>query len=115
MLIGLDGAARASLAAAADAAYNGLLDGSPTGQTIGKRVMDIRVIGPVDRLPLGVQRGLQRAVIPAVAAAGGRSGWVVAVIAGLVGFIDVVSPLWDDRRQSLHDKLAGSMVVDADD
>ena len=116
LLIGLDGTARASLAAAADVAYNGLLDGSPAGQTIGKRIMDIKVVSLAGRLPIGVQRGLQRAVIPAVASVGGRSGWAVAVIASLLGFADLLSPLFDpERRQSLHDKLAGSVVVDADD
>jgi uncharacterized RDD family membrane protein YckC len=116
VLIGLDGAARASLAAAADAAYNGILDGSASGQTIGKRIMDIKVVGELDRLPIGVQRGLQRAIIPAIAAAGGRSGWAVAAIASVLGFVDAISPLFDgERRRSFHDRLAGSMVVDADD
>ena len=115
LLIGIDdAAARSSLAAAADVAYNGLLDGSPTGQTIGKRIMDIRVVAVAGRLPIGVQRGLQRAIIPAIASVGGRSGWVVGAVAGLLGLVDVVSPLFDpERRQSLHDKLAGSVVVDA--
>ena len=114
VLIGLDGGARASVAAAVDVAYNGLLDGRAEGQTVGKRIMDIRVVSELGRLPIGIQRGLQRSIIPAVAAAGGRSGWVVAGIAGVIGFVDVVSPLLDgERRRSLHDRMAGSIVVDA--
>ena len=115
VLIGLDGTARATLAAAADVAYNGLLDGSPAGQTLGKRFMDGKVVGLADRLPIGVQRGLQRAIVPAIAAIGGGSGWVVGAVAGVLGLVDVVSPLFDPaNRQSLHDRLVGSVVVDAD-
>jgi len=114
LLIGLDDAARASLGFAAEAAYNGILDGSPSGQTIGKRIMDVRVVSEVGRVPIGLQRGLQRAIIPAIAAAGGRSGWAVAAIASVLGVVDLVSPFFDDeRRRSLHDRLAGSIVVDS--
>lgn len=114
VLIGLDGGARASLVVAADVAYNALLDGRAEGQTIGKRIMDVRVVSELDRLPIGIQRGLQRSIIPAIAAAGGRSGWVVGAIAGVLGLVDAVSPFFDpERRRSLHDRMAGSLVVDA--
>ncbi len=37
-----------------------------------------------------------------------------AVLAGLPLLLDLLFPLWDDRAQSLHDKIAGTIVVVAE-
>jgi uncharacterized RDD family membrane protein YckC len=72
-----------------------------TGQTIGKRVMKIRIV------PLDPQRAVDRAVL------GKR--WLVSGLGGLVpglGMLNVLWCLWDKPyRQCLHDKFADTVVV----
>ena len=71
------------------------------GQTIGKMTTRtaVRMDGDEDR-SLGYVRAFIRAVIPPFF-------WVLIV----PGILDVLWPLWDGRKQSLHDKLVGSVVV----
>jgi uncharacterized RDD family membrane protein YckC len=74
-------------------------EGSESGQTIGKKIVHIRVRD----------------------AAGGRAGYgkafgrnLVARFIGiipLVGVIDVLWPIWDREKQCLHDKAASTIVV----
>jgi uncharacterized RDD family membrane protein YckC len=82
--------------------YHGLLNGSVSGQTVGKRAMHLRTRS-ADGGPLGVRRGL------------GRAAAVLALrmLFVLPWIVSVLYPLWDPDRQSLHDKLVGSVVVDA--
>lgn len=41
-----------------------------------------------------------------------RYGFTFALnLVGVVALLDVLWPLWDDRRQALHDKVAGTNVV----
>ncbi|MDQ3573840.1 MAG: RDD family protein [Actinomycetota bacterium] len=91
------------VAAAANLAYYGLMNGGPDGQTVGKKVMKIQVRDADSGGPIGVGRGVGRAAIPSVAGA----------LCGLIALVDGLWPLWDDKRQALHDKVANSVVVDA--
>ena len=96
-----------------DFLYNGLLDAGPRGQTIGKRVLRIRVVDDATGKPLDAQRGLTRAVLPlafGVASILGDSTFTIALLANL---LDGLWPLWDPRKQTWHDKAAGSVVVRA--
>jgi uncharacterized RDD family membrane protein YckC len=72
-----------------------------TGQTVGKRVMKIRIV------PLDPQRAVDRRVL------GKR--WLVSGLGGLVpglGMLNVLWCLWDKPyRQCLHDKFADTVVV----
>lgn len=76
-----------------------------TGQTVGNRVVGTRVV---------------------VARTGAVPGWgkaaglyfmalllmVLSVLfVGLSSFVDILWPLWDDDRQTLHDKAVGTIVV----
>ena len=36
---------------------------------------------------------------------------VVGSLGGLVTIIDLLFPLWDQKRQALHDKIGGTVVV----
>lgn len=71
------------------------------GQTIGKMTTRtaVRLDGDEDR-PLGYVRALIRALIPPFF-------WVLIV----PGLLDVLWPLWDGKKQTLHDKLVGSVVI----
>ena len=99
--------ARLLLTTLAPIAYNGLLDGGPTGQTIGKRILRIRVADDDTAGSIGPNRGI------------GRSGTTfafgfVAAIHPLGVFVPVLDglwPLWDQRRQTWHDKAVRSVVV----
>jgi uncharacterized RDD family membrane protein YckC len=78
-------------------AYFGYLEGSVSGQTIGKRIVGIRVID----YSRGGQIGFGRAVIR-------YFGRIVSFIACLLGYFWM---LWDKERQCWHDKFANDVVV----
>jgi uncharacterized RDD family membrane protein YckC len=70
-----------------------------TGQTPGMRLMHVRVVAR-DGRPPSVWRGLVRLV-----------GLILSIIPLFAGFLTV---LVDDRRRSLADMLAGTVVLYAD-
>lgn len=78
-------------------AYWVYFEGSPSGQSPGKRAMSIRVVDQVTGGPLGPQRALVRYV----------ARFVSALPCGL-GYFWM---LWDAEKQTWHDKLAGTVVV----
>jgi uncharacterized RDD family membrane protein YckC len=69
------------------------------GQTPGKRLAGIRVVGPEGTAP-GMRRALMREVV----------GKVLSSSALYAGFI---WPVWDSQGQAWHDKIAGTYVVPA--
>jgi uncharacterized RDD family membrane protein YckC len=71
--------------------------GSPSGQTIGKKVMNIRVIGFEDGGPIGYGRAALRYV-----------GSILSAIPCGLGYLWM---LWDSEKQTWHDKFASSVVV----
>ena len=88
------------IALAIGIAYYGYLEGSPSGQTIGKRLMGIRVID----FRTGGAIGFGRAVIR-------YFGRIVSAIACLLGYFWM---LWDKEKQTWHDKFANDVVVPTD-
>jgi uncharacterized RDD family membrane protein YckC len=82
--------------------YYTILHGRPRGQTLGKRLLGIRVTGE-DFRPIGYGRAFGRFLI----------GWVMWLACYLPGILDNLWPLWDDKKQALHDKVANSIVVRA--
>jgi uncharacterized RDD family membrane protein YckC len=89
------------------AAYDGLLDGGPTGQTLGKRVVKIKVIDDRTAEVIGVGRGVGRSLFQSAL---GLPSQVIPLLQ-LLPLIDVLWPLWDRQRQCWHDKAVGSVVV----
>ncbi|MGH9187817.1 MAG: RDD family protein, partial [Acidimicrobiales bacterium] len=77
--------------------YYSYFEGSPSGQTIGKRVMNIRVFDYAGGGPLGIGRALLRSV--------GR------YVSGLVCLLGYLWMLWDQEKQTWHDKIANTVVV----
>jgi uncharacterized RDD family membrane protein YckC len=81
--------------------YFTYLIGREQGQTIGKRLLGIRVIDDATGGPIGYGRAFGR--------------WLLVFVLGLVcGFLNILDglwPLWDDRRQTWHDKAVRSVVV----
>jgi uncharacterized RDD family membrane protein YckC len=77
--------------------YLTYLEGSPSGQTVGKKAMGIRVID----FRTGGSIGYGRAFIRWI-------GRYVSAIACLLGYFWM---LWDKEKQTWHDKFANDVVV----
>lgn len=71
--------------------------GSPSGQTIGMKAMNIRVIDAQN----GGRVDYGRCVVR----------YLVAILSGLALLIGYFWMLWDPRKQTWHDKAAGTVVV----
>jgi uncharacterized RDD family membrane protein YckC len=74
------------------------------GQTIGKRVMGTKVVTADTRSSISGQAACGRAAVYALVPA-------VPSVGGLFALINESWLLWDPRRQCLHDKAAGTVVV----
>ncbi len=67
------------------------------GRTVGKRMFGIRVL-QLDGSPMNWFEAFERA-----------GGYAAGVATGLLGFAQVY---WDPNRQAIHDKIAGTVVID---
>ena len=81
-------------------AYYASLEGGATGQTLGKRICNIRVVDAATGQPgIGVGRAIGRYF----------ARWLSAIPVGL-GYFWM---LWDPKKQCWHDKLVNDVVVKA--
>ncbi len=87
--------------------YATLLCGSARGQTVGMMAVGVRAVDDRTRGPLGYGRALVRALVEGVL----RLLNLLFFLLGLVWVLDMLFPLWDKKRQTLHDKVAGSVVL----
>lgn len=78
-------------------AYYTYFEGGPTGQTLGKKALNIRVIDFAGGGSIGMSRAFIRYI-----------GRIVSSIPLFLGYFWM---LWDREKQTWHDKLAGSVVV----
>lgn len=77
--------------------YEALLTGGKSGQTLGKRAMGIRVIDYATGGPIGTGRAIGR--------------YLVSIISGIPFYLGYFWSLWDDEKQTWHDKAANCVVV----
>lgn len=78
--------------------YSALQESGPRQATIGKRAMNLKVTDMEGRrISFGRATGRH------------FSKWISAIIL-LIGYLMM---LWDDKKQTLHDKIAGTLVVDS--
>jgi uncharacterized RDD family membrane protein YckC len=82
--------------------YFALLNGGAKGQTLGKMLWGVRVRDAATGGPLGPGKAAVRYLAPAL---------LSIVTFGLIWLPDGLWLFWDRRRQTLHDKVAGSVVV----
>jgi uncharacterized RDD family membrane protein YckC len=82
--------------------YFGIMNGGAKGQTLGKMAMKIQVRSATNGGPIGIGRGIGRylLIIP------------LTLLCGVGQILDGLWPLWDAKRQALHDKAVNSVVVD---
>ena len=73
------------------------LEGGPTGQTLGKKALGIRVISLDSGGPIGYGRAFIR--------------YIGRIVSALLVYIGYLWMLWDSERQCWHDKFAGDVVV----
>jgi hypothetical protein len=78
--------------------YFALLLPRMRGQTIGKRLLGVRVMR-LDGQPITWWAGLERA-----------GGYAAGLATGFLGFAQI---FWDRNRQCIHDKIVGTVVVAA--
>jgi uncharacterized RDD family membrane protein YckC len=78
-------------------AYFTYFEGGPTGQTIGKKAMGIRVIDFGGGGSIGYGRAFIR--------------WIGRFVSAIVFLLGYLWMLWDSERQTWHDKFANSVVV----
>ncbi len=78
--------------------------GERNGQTPGKQVVSIRVV-PEAGGPLPFGTGVVRDTV--------AKNILGTATGGLFSLVDFLWPLWDDRSQALHDKMANTLVVRA--
>jgi uncharacterized RDD family membrane protein YckC len=70
------------------------------GRTVGQMAVGTKTLDERSGSPIGYPRALLR--------------WFVTALLGITiigGIIDDLWPLWDDRNQTLHDKVVSSVVV----
>lgn len=81
--------------------YIAWLNGSK-GQSPGKALTGLKLVRDVDGTTLGGPVGLVRTL----------SLWVIGMFSiGLLWVLALLWPAWDARRQALHDKLFGAVVI----
>ncbi len=88
------------------AVINGVLI-AKSGQSVGKKVVGTRMIDQESRTPVGFVQGfLVRTIL---------FGFLVAIpLIGLIlAIVDIVFLFTDQNHQTLHDKLAKTLVVEA--
>jgi uncharacterized RDD family membrane protein YckC len=78
-------------------AYYVFLEGGPSGQTLGKRAMDIRVVDIANGGPIGFGRAAIR--------------YFGRFVSGIVLGLGYLWMLWDPEKQTWHDKFAQCTVV----
>jgi uncharacterized RDD family membrane protein YckC len=74
--------------------------GNATGRPFGKRLAGIRVVSEATGLPPGVGSGFVRLIVE----------FALGIFSPL-NLINYFWPLWDTKKQTIHDKAAGTVVV----
>jgi uncharacterized RDD family membrane protein YckC len=83
--------------------YTTALIGSRRGQSLGMMVARVKAVDAGTGTPIGYGRALARAVVE----------YLMFVILIVPWVLDMLFPLWDARRQTLHDKLTNTVVLKA--
>jgi uncharacterized RDD family membrane protein YckC len=93
----LGGGGGSGLATLLTAAYFTYFEGGPNGQTLGKMALGIRVIDFGGGGSIGYGRAFIR--------------WIGRFVSAIVFLLGYLWMLWDNERQTWHDKFANDVVV----
>ncbi len=75
--------------------------GSSRGQTVGMMAVRAKAVDAVSGAPIGHARALGRALFE----------YLMLFLLVVPWLIDMLFPLWDPRRQALHDKVTNTVVI----
>jgi uncharacterized RDD family membrane protein YckC len=75
--------------------------GGARGATVGMRALKMRCVRDETFDQVGIGKSLGRLLIT----------WAFGAIGSLVGLVDSLFPLWDAKRQTLHDKVVSTVVL----
>jgi uncharacterized RDD family membrane protein YckC len=89
------------IAIALSIAYFIYFEGGATGQTIGKRVLGIRVVDYGSGGPLGYGKAFLR--------------YIGRIASGAICYLGYLWVIWDKEKQGWHDKIANTVVVPVSD
>jgi uncharacterized RDD family membrane protein YckC len=81
--------------------YGTIMCGSRAGQTLGMMVVGCQVVDMTYGRPIGFGRAFGRALFEYLMVAFIFLPWV----------IDMLFPLWDPKKQTLHDKVTRAIVI----
>jgi uncharacterized RDD family membrane protein YckC len=95
------------ITAVAFVAYATILYGGVRGQTVGMMAVGVRVVRDGTHDALGYGRAFWRALAEQFL----RILGTVTIILGLIWLLDMLFPLWDSKKQTLHDKIVGTVVI----
>jgi uncharacterized RDD family membrane protein YckC len=95
------------LTGVADLVYVTVLCGGRRGQTVGMMAVGIRVVQDATYDVVGYGRALGRGLVEQVFRLLGSATFIL----GVVWLLDMLFPLWDKKRQTLHDKIAKTVVL----
>lgn len=80
--------------------YHAKLTGGPSGATVGKKAVGIKVVDATTGGPIGGGRAIGRYLF-------------ASFISGNIFALGYLWSLWDSRKQTWHDKVVSSVVVKA--
>lgn len=83
--------------------YFTILNGMEKGQTVGKMIMKLQLRDEATGGPLGYGKAALRTLVMIL----------LSIPCGIPLLVSWLFPLWDAKRQTLHDKAVNSIVVDA--
>jgi uncharacterized RDD family membrane protein YckC len=81
--------------------YGTVFIGSKRGQTLGMMALRLRAVDAATGGPVTYARALGRALVE----------YALLVVLVIPWVIDMLFPLWDPRRQTLHDKALSTVVI----
>jgi uncharacterized RDD family membrane protein YckC len=95
------------ITAVAFVAYATILYGGARGQTVGMMAVGVRVVRDGTHDALGYGRAFWRALLEQFL----RILGAVTIILGVFWLLDMLFPLWDSKKQTLHDKVVNTVVI----
>jgi len=91
----------------ANLVYVTILCGGKRGQTVGMIAVGVRVVRDGTHDVVGYGRAFGRGLVEQVFRLLGSA----TIILGVIWLLDMLFPLWDKKRQTLHDKIARTVVI----
>ena len=92
--------------------YMSLMWTRQNGQTVGAKALGIRVVN-LDGSPMTNEIAYRRAAVLMLFNVASGITWVLRGLGSVLLLLNVLWPLWDPKKQTLHDKAAGTIVIEA--